>query len=161
MTRVVVIGIGNPWRGDDGVGHAVARELRGRLPKEVTVLEREGEASALIDAWRGAPAAILIDAEAGNDVVGTLRRRDLRHTACPPPARDPSGHAFGVAYAVALAGAIGALPRCLILYTVAGGSYGVGRPLSAAVEAAIPSVVDAIRREISALIPAPAGISSS
>jgi hydrogenase maturation protease len=35
----VVIGVGNPDRGDDGVGRAVVRRLRERVPDDVTLLE--------------------------------------------------------------------------------------------------------------------------
>jgi len=46
-----VIGVGNPWRGDDAAGLAVARLLRGTVSPEVEVLEREGEPTGLVDAW--------------------------------------------------------------------------------------------------------------
>ena len=38
MTRTVVIGIGNPLRGDDAAGVAVAERLRPRVPEGVEVV---------------------------------------------------------------------------------------------------------------------------
>ena len=40
---VVVIGVGNPMRGDDGVGPAVVEEL-GRVPAVVELVVCDGEA---------------------------------------------------------------------------------------------------------------------
>lgn len=56
MTNVLLVGIGNPDRGDDGVGPLVARQLLGRVPPNVAIIERTGDALALIEDW---PAAML------------------------------------------------------------------------------------------------------
>jgi len=40
---VLVVAIGNPDRGDDGFGPAVAQRLRGRVPSTVRVLECSGD----------------------------------------------------------------------------------------------------------------------
>ena len=57
-----VICVGNPWRCDDGVGLVAAAALRGRLPEDVELLEREGEPSGLVDAFGDADAAWVVDA---------------------------------------------------------------------------------------------------
>ena len=62
VSTAVVVGVGNPWRRDDGAGLAVARGLRGRLPAGILVVEQEGEPTALLEAWSGADEAIVIDA---------------------------------------------------------------------------------------------------
>ena len=48
MAERLVVGIGNPDRGDDAVGRLVARALRGRVPADVRVVEQDGEATALL-----------------------------------------------------------------------------------------------------------------
>jgi hydrogenase maturation protease len=72
---VIVLGVGNPWRRDDGAGLAVARLLAGT--PGVEVLEREGEPASLIDAWDGADALWLVDAVSSGAVPGTLHRIDV------------------------------------------------------------------------------------
>jgi len=51
---VLVAAIGNSDRGDDAVGPAIARRLRGRVPSGISVLELGGDALALIEQFRNA-----------------------------------------------------------------------------------------------------------
>ncbi|MCP4384460.1 MAG: hydrogenase maturation protease, partial [Hyphomicrobiales bacterium] len=46
--RRIVIGIGNPDRGDDGVGPLIVEKLRTRLPDEVETIVHSGEATSLL-----------------------------------------------------------------------------------------------------------------
>src|SRR5437899_1606818 len=46
--RVVVIGVGNPYRRDDGVGPAVVDRLRRSAPAGVRLEESDGEPSQLL-----------------------------------------------------------------------------------------------------------------
>ena len=55
----VVIGVGNPYRRDDGIGPAVADLLRER---GVEVAHSLGETTELIELWQGRDLAILVDA---------------------------------------------------------------------------------------------------
>jgi hydrogenase 3 maturation protease len=38
-SKLVILGIGNPLRGDDSLGLEIVKRLRGKLPKNVTVIE--------------------------------------------------------------------------------------------------------------------------
>ena len=58
----VVIGIGHPYRKDDGVGPAVVELLRNRGQENATLVESDGEAAALIALWDRQRLAILVDA---------------------------------------------------------------------------------------------------
>ena len=73
----LVAGIGNPDRGDDGFGPTVAQRLRGRAPFTVRVVERSGDALALIEEWNGIPFVIVIDAAAAISQPGRVHRLDL------------------------------------------------------------------------------------
>ena len=77
MSRVVVIGIGNPDRGDDAFGRIVAGRLRDRLPRRVRLIEQGGEATTLLEELGDADGAILIDAAVSGGAPGddsSLRR---------------------------------------------------------------------------------------
>jgi hydrogenase maturation protease len=155
--RVVVIGVGVAERGDDGAGPAVARQVRALLDRRgvppsrgIRVLECRGEASDLIAAWDGVPAVILIDAVRSGDPPGHIHRIDVNREPTPWRGAAASTHAFGVAEAVALARALGRLPRRLILYGIVGETFALGSGLSAAVAAAIPSAAGLVLEELSA-----------
>ncbi|HID50757.1 MAG TPA: hydrogenase maturation protease, partial [Anaerolineae bacterium] len=61
MSKMLVIGVGNIFRGDDSVGLVVARRVREAAPPDVVVLEQSGEGAALMEAWREAEFVILVD----------------------------------------------------------------------------------------------------
>lgn len=148
MTRRAVIGIGNPLRGDDGVGRAVAAQLRGTLPACVRIVETDGEATALVGLLDGVESAVLIDACVSDAPVGTIRRFDLARGEVPPPARAVSSHGMGLAEALALARALGQLPAHCIVYAVEGRSFEPGAGLSAPLAAAASRLAARLRAEL-------------
>jgi hydrogenase maturation protease len=133
---VIVIGVGNAWRGDDGAGLAVARRLRALSPDGVEVREVEGDAIALVEAWAGADR-VVVDAAASGAPPGTVRRFDARSGPLPARHLRSSTHAFGVPDAVELARALGRLPGRLDVYAIEGASFTAGDRLSPAVERAV------------------------
>ena len=127
----MVIGVGNPSRGDDGVGRVVARMVRERAPG-VRVIEHDGEAASLLDAMQGAERVWLIDAACSGAPCGTIHRIDCAD-GVPLPSGAVSSHGFGVAEAIGLARALGTLPRQCIVYAIEGANFEVGEAVSAAV----------------------------
>ena len=77
---VVVIGIGNDYRGDDGIGPAVAHAIGGQHLPGVRVLTCAAEPTAVLDAWTGAAVAVLIDAADGGE-PGRIRRPGIAQLA--------------------------------------------------------------------------------
>lgn len=148
MDRRIVVGIGNPARGDDGAGRAVAQRLRGMLPAGVAVEELDGEATALLAALDGAAAAYLIDACVSGEPAGTIRRFDLAAGRLPPTAAALSSHGIGLAEALELARALGQLPPRCILYAIAGETFETGAELSPAVKEAVGEAACRLRAEL-------------
>jgi hydrogenase maturation protease len=138
---VIVIGVGNAWRGDDGAGLTVARRVRELSPAGVEVRELEGDATALVEAWSGAEHFVVVDAAESGAVPGTVRRFDARSQPLPVRILRSSTHAFGVSDAVELARALGRLPARLDVYAIEGASFTAGEDLSPAVEGAVADVV--------------------
>jgi hydrogenase maturation protease len=147
----VVIGVGNPLRGDDGVGLAVAAALEERVPPGVSVIPCEQEPSRMLDAWDGAQGAIVIDAAASGDEPGRIRRFDASETPVPAGVFRSSTHAFGVGDAIELARALGRLPRRVLVYGVEGGRFEAGAPLTAHVDEAVESVAAAVLSDLERL----------
>jgi len=59
---VVVIGVGNEFRRDDGAGPAVIGRLRDLVPSGVGLVVTDGEPTRLIEAWSEAALAVVVDA---------------------------------------------------------------------------------------------------
>ena len=148
VSGLLVVGIGNPDRGDDAIGPMVARLLAGRVAPDVVVLERSGDMVGLIEDWSGRDGVILIDAAATADAPGTIHRVDLLHDVLPTGLTLASTHAFGVADAVGLARALGRLPGRLIVYAVAGTEFAPGAAPGAPVMAAAEPVAVRIAVEL-------------
>jgi hydrogenase maturation protease len=125
-----VIGIGNPDRGDDGVGRLVAQRLRGNVPADVSVEEHDGAAAGLIERLRGADSVWLIDAVVSGAPPGTICQTDCTTTDVLPARSGASSHGLGVAEAIALARMLHGLPRVCMLYTLEGVTFTPGAAMS-------------------------------
>jgi hydrogenase maturation protease len=112
------------------------------------LLEREGEPTALIDAWEGADVLWLVDAVSSGAPPGTIHRLDASEQELPAALFRGSTHHVGLAEAVELARALKRLPRQTVVYGIEGGSFEVGDELGDAVAAAVQQVADAVRKEV-------------
>ena len=118
----LVVGVGNPWRGDDAAGLEVADRVRARA-RDVAVETLEGDASALVHLWAGHDDVALVDAASSGAPPGTLHELRDGDGTLPGAALRSSTHAFGVADAVGLAAALGRLPDRLEIYAIEGGPH--------------------------------------
>jgi hydrogenase maturation protease len=143
-----VIGVGNRWRSDDAAGLEVVARLRGRLPEEIELLQREGEPTSLIDAWRGADAAWVVDAVSSGAPPGTLHRLDAGERELPADLFRTSTHHFGLAEAVELARAVGALPPKLVVFGIEAARVELGEKLTPDVADAVDRAAQAVRGEV-------------
>lgn len=149
--RILVIGLGNPVRSDDGIGVAIARRLQARTPDCVHVALSGGDIISLLEAWRGFDDVILIDAMMADDAPGQFRWFDV--STCDLPEQtfpEHSTHTFGLHQAVAMARALGELPRNTHVVGVQGGNFAAGSSLSDAVERAVDAVVASVLDRVTA-----------
>lgn len=149
---IVIIGVGNEYRSDDGAGIAVARRLRALFPAGVTIREESGEGAALIEAWQGATWVMLVDAVRSGVRPGTVHRLDARAAPLPTGFFHYSTHAFSVAEAVELARSLDQLPAHLIVYGIEGANFAAGVELSPPIEQAVEAVVERIAQEVRAVV---------
>jgi hydrogenase maturation protease len=147
--RVLVIGLGNLERSDDGVGVVIARRLRQAAPSCVTVKEVSGDLTSLFDVWRDYDEVILVDAMHAGDALGRFRWFDVSETDLPEATvAEHSTHAFGLHQAIAMARALGELPRRVLVIGVQGVNFASGEMLSPAVRDAVDGIVSAILARI-------------
>ena len=148
MTRTVVIGVGNPLRGDDAAGVAVAERLRPRVPADVEVVSCSEEPSRLMEAWDGADSVVLVDTVSSGEAPGTLHRFEAGEESVPARTFRSSTHAIGIADTIELARALGRLPRRVRVYGVEAGGFATGAPLTPAVETAVVALVRAVLNDL-------------
>lgn len=156
--RVLVVGVGNAYRSDDGAGREAARRVGAAAWPGVAVREASGEGASLMESWDGFERVYLIDATCSGAPPGTIHRFDA--AAGPMPVRffHYSTHVFSLAEAVELGRALGRLPPELVVYGIEGHSFEAGQRLSAPVQEAVNGVVSRLREDICGALRAVAGL---
>lgn len=147
--EIVVIGLGNTYRRDDGVGVVVAAALDELALPGVQVVTGIADPTALLEAWSEAKLAMVIDAAVSPaSAPGRVRRCTLDDVA----AREGlSSHSVDVRGAHALGRALGRVPGALVLFTVDAADTGHGLGLTPRVAGAVPKVVGMAVAEINGL----------
>ncbi len=129
-TSVLCIGVGNKFRGDDGIGPEIAARVAGLRPDGTRAIEQSGEGAGLMDSWKGSDAVIIIDATSSGTPPGTIHRFDAVSGPLPLKFFHYSTHAFSVAEAIELSRTLGSLPGILIVYGIEGKNFEAGSPVS-------------------------------
>ena len=149
--KVMVIGIGNRDRGDDGIGAIVAEKLMGRLPADVRILARSGDMLSLIDDWAGSDALVCVDATAPMGTPGQIHRIDLADGELPQVLSFPSSHAIGIGEAIGLARMLQLAPRDIVIYAIEGCCFDGGASMTPVVVAAASEAADQVVAEVDRL----------
>jgi len=143
--RIVVIGVGNTFRHDDGAGPALVDRLREPVAAHSgVVLEvTDGEPTRLRDLWDGASTAVVVDAVRENPPrPGHVH--ELVVDRMPPEVGSTTSHGVGLGTAVELGILLGRMPQRLVLYAISGADFTVGVGLSPPVAAALDEVASRI-----------------
>jgi hydrogenase maturation protease len=143
----LVIGVGNEYRRDDGVGLVVAAQLSQFDLPDVAVCVSDGEPMQLLDIWSGADLAVVVDAILCDPPTpGRIRIAPLTQLSAQESVGNT--HAFGIADALRLGQAVDRAPSHAVGIAVEVADAGFGVGLSPAVAAAVPDVVGEVRRVI-------------
>jgi hydrogenase maturation protease len=146
--RVVVIGVGNEFRRDDGAGPAVVASLRGRVPPGVELLLADGEPTRLIEAWTGASLAVVVDAVLADPPRPGRVHRFVLDRPLAGTTRTASSHGFGLDDAVRLALALDRMPGRLVVHAIEADDLSQGQGLTPLVAAAVGDVARAVLSDI-------------
>jgi hydrogenase maturation protease len=156
--KTLVVGLGNPILGDDGVGWRVAEEVERRLPKsrqtsevstpvEVDCVSLGG--LSLMERLVGYDRAILVDAIAtGQQPVGSVACLALEDLPDRSAGHTTAAHDASLPTALQMGRVMGAhLPEQVAIVAVeAQAVYDFSEELSAPVAAAIPAAVAAVMK---------------
>ena len=151
--RGLVIGLGNRWRRDDGIGLHAVEALRTALadhpaPPAVDIVTAGGEPAELMALWAGRRRVWLIDALVAGTAPGCHHRLDAGDPL--PHASSHSSHGLGLAQAVELARALDELPERLVIHGIEPAELDDGATLSAPVAATLPHLITALLDELGA-----------
>lgn len=149
--RVLVIGCGNPLRGDDRAGIEFARRLTAAAPAHVRVARCEGEPIALLEMWEDVPRVLLIDAMKTGAPPGTIHRFDAAARPLPARAAHAAGHTLGLAAVIELARRLGRLPPRVTVFGIEGAGFALGDGLSPAVKGALPGLVRRVLADLASV----------
>ena len=152
MGNMKIVGLGNPFIGDDAVGVLVARQLRTYRQTSATILEGELAGLNLLHDMEGIDTLILIDAVHSHSKAGTIFRftlpQDLEKIGKLAWGTSASStHAFGLAEALTLAHTLKVLPAHVVLFGIELSHIHKGQALSLPVSKAMTNVVNRIAAE--------------
>jgi hydrogenase maturation protease len=143
---VLVVGYGNPLRGDDGFGCHVAGLLAADPRLEgATVLARHQLTPELATDIASASLVVLVDASVDDAAPGSVAVRSIQ------PRRDSPlswSHHLDPAALAGLADALYDDVPPMVLVSVAGGSFAEGGRLSPALQRVLPEVVERVARVV-------------
>jgi hydrogenase maturation protease len=150
MSDCIIIGIGNPLAGDDGIGAHAVDYLQGKLPDEVTLVEGEVYSLDLLPFLEGRDQAIFIDGVDIADDPGAVYRFSLEDVAQRLPAPSLSMHDFGIYELIAAARLLDQCPSRITIIAVQVKSLEVGMELSSEVRDSLPHIHRLVLEEIDA-----------
>ena len=150
-----IIGLGNPLRGDDGVGVRVAEVLAARqLPRDVEVIDGGTQGLGIVNLMEGRQRVILVDAANVGEAPGQFVRftlDDVDLLGGPGPLGDDQYlniHYAGLREALLLARALDSLPQEVVVFGVQPANTGWESALSSEVEETLPDLIDAVLTEV-------------
>ena len=147
--KTIVIGLGNPILGDDGIGWKIAEELASVIGQDSSV---EIDTAALgglslMERMLGYDRVVLVDSmETGRGPVGSVQTFPLASLPDPMAGHSASAHDTSLITALKTAESIGAdIPKRVDVVAVeAQNVYDFSEELSPPVAAAVPEAVQAV-----------------
>lgn len=147
MANLAIIGIGNPFRGDDGAGWAVIDALEKKVSGHIPLHKIGGDIVDLLEYFSLYSTLYLIDACSGSAKAGEWQRIDPLTQPLLLDKPQTSTHGLSIAEAISLAKSLNQLPSKLIIYAINGDHYEMSHALSLPVANAIAMVAERILQE--------------
>jgi hydrogenase maturation protease len=147
--KAVVIGLGNLYMRDDGLGIRVAEALKERdLGESVSIQAYPEMDLTLIEKLQGTSKVIVVDAVRGGKEPGTVSK----YTLTPRKgelSELPSLHSLALCDVLDLAMSSGILTCPVVIVGVEPRDDSLGEGLSSEVESALPKAIEAVMKELS------------
>jgi hydrogenase maturation protease len=146
VDQLIIIGIGNPFRGDDRVGWAVIERLSQeseRLPLDKT----RGDVGELVEILGSHKKVIIIDACRSQEPAGTWKKIDAIKEQLPLEPAVTSTHGATLSQVIDMAKNLDKMPEELIIFAISGKDYSIDESLTDAVDQAISVVIKEILKD--------------
>lgn len=155
--KILIIGVGNEYRGDDNVGLVATKLLCESKLTGVSLTVSDGEGMSLIERWRGYSTVIIVDAFAPRTLPGTIHVLEASRNSISHRFFLQSTHSFGVSQAIELARELQILPDRLFIIGIEGKDFTMGvEGLSDEVVRALPELKSKIIEKVEELKAVPA-----
>jgi hydrogenase maturation protease len=146
--KIVVIGLGNQYMRDDGLGIKVAQALKKmNLEENVSVQEYREMDLSVIETLRGASSVIMVDALKGGKKPGTVSKY-LFTPRKESPSELPDLHNLKLSDILDFATNSGILTCPVTIVGVEPKDDSLGEGLSSEVEAALPETLHTVVKEL-------------
>ncbi len=148
--KLLLLGVGNRHRSDDGAGPYVAERLADNEELKkigVDLFSHGGEGASLIYLWEGMDKVVVVDAMKSGRRPGFVQRFEAHKEKLQTGMFRYSSHLFGLAEAVETARALGRLPKEMIVYGIEGKVFDFDKPMSRVVEKAARDVEALVLKE--------------
>lgn len=146
---LVLIGLGNRMRRDDGVGLWVAQHLQAHGWPSLKVFPLGvPDPVALAQAWAGVEIAWIVDAAVAEAPPGTILRIRGEDLLTDPRERWLSTHGLTLREAIAFARMLEASPSRMVVYGIVGRDFRYGEGLTPDVEAGARRLIRRLERII-------------
>lgn len=146
---IVIIGIGDALRRDDGVGPLVLDACRYEPVPGCDLAELDGDPTSVVDAWSDRDTAIVVDAVCVGAVAGTLHETTISPLEPSMISAIKTEACFaGLSEALSLGERSGRLPRTLHVLGIEPGDLKPGFGLSAPVAAAMDALEARVRAAV-------------
>lgn len=147
MADIIIVGIGNPYRGDDAAGWAVIDGLTKAVGSVIQLVKQRGDIAELVDIFANHKSVYLVDAFNSSDLKDAWKRIDLHKQPIIEESPQTSTHGFSISQAISLAKNLDLLPNKLILYAIKGNHYSITNSLTPPVAKSVDTVINAILQE--------------
>jgi len=152
---IVIIGLGNPLRQDEGIAVRLIEELRPRFAtrQDVHLVDIGTSGLRLLDELEGADAAIIVDCALMGEPPGIVVRFTRKEAETQRDSASISPHTGDLLRIVDLATDLGHCPDDLIFFGIEPAALGYDIGLSPALESRVPEYCDLIEAEVARLTP--------
>jgi len=147
LSDVIIMGIGNLIKSDDGAGLHAVRALEGRVPEGVELVEGSVYCADLFGFLDGRSKAIFIDAIDAGEEPGAIFRftpQQVKQKA----ALSVSVHDFGLYELIQTSRLMGECPEDITIFAIQVEHVEFGDQLTEKVAAAVPKVCELVLEEL-------------
>lgn len=152
VSRIAIIGIGNPMMADDGIGPRLISELEGSGPG-VDLIDMGTGGMQLVHVLAGYDSVIIIDSADMGLSPGESRIFSPGEVVSLKETRAYSLHDWDLMRSIEISGELGEAPERILILAVQPGSLDMSEGLSPEVERGIPVYIEGIRASMGALKP--------